>query len=81
MHAVHSVISSRNVDVRVGRGFTAAAALLGLAGIAGAGLLAATYFATDTWFDVARVDSLFLALSVAGLYAVRRACRTRGASR
>jgi len=47
--------------------------------MAAAGLLAATYFAVDTWFDVARVDSLFLALSVAGLYAVRRARRTRGA--
>ena len=41
------------------------------AGLAAAGLLAATYFATGTWFDVARVDSLFLALSVAGLYAAR----------
>jgi hypothetical protein len=49
------------------------------AGLAAAGLLAATYFATDTWFDVGRVDSLFLALSVAGLYAVRCASRTRGA--
>ncbi len=42
------------------------------AGTAAAGLFAATYFATGTWFDVARVDSLFLALSVAGLYAARR---------
>jgi hypothetical protein len=49
------------------------------AGAAAAGLLAATYFATDTWFDLGRVDSLFLALSVAGLYAARWACRTRGA--
>jgi hypothetical protein len=49
------------------------------AGVAAAGLLAATYFAADTWFDVARVDSLFLALSVAGLYAARRAHRTGGA--
>jgi hypothetical protein len=49
------------------------------AGIAAAGLLAATYFAVGTWFDVARVDSLFLALSVAGLYAARRAHRTGGA--
>jgi hypothetical protein len=181
MRAVHSVISSRNVDVRVGRGFTAAAALLGLAaigaylavalarltypftievlesnslvevhrilagqplytaptvsyvpdgypplyfavsaavasvlgqsylslrlvslvsslvcfallarlvqretgsvgaGIAGAGVLAATYFAADTWFDVGRVDSLFLALSVAALYAARWMRRGRGA--
>jgi hypothetical protein len=42
------------------------------AGAGAAGLFAATYFATGTWFDVARVDSLFLALSVAGLYAARR---------
>jgi hypothetical protein len=49
------------------------------AGMAAAGLLAATYFAAGTWFDVARVDSLFLALSVAGLYAARRADRTGGA--
>jgi 4-amino-4-deoxy-L-arabinose transferase-like glycosyltransferase len=49
------------------------------AGIAAAGLLAATYFATDTWFDVARVDSLFLALSVAALYAARQMRRPRGA--
>jgi hypothetical protein len=49
------------------------------AGVAAAGALAATYFATDTWFDVGRVDSLFLALSVAALYAARWMRRTRGA--
>ena len=49
------------------------------AGIAAAGMLAATYFATGTWFDVGRVDSLFLALGVAALYAARWMCRTRGA--
>ncbi len=49
------------------------------AGIAAAGLLAATYFVTDTWFDVARVDSLFIALCVAALYAARSMRRTRGA--
>ncbi|HEX6448930.1 MAG TPA: glycosyltransferase family 39 protein [Trebonia sp.] len=49
------------------------------AGLAAAGLLAATYFVTGTWFDVARVDSLFLALSLAGLYAARHARGTRGA--
>ena len=49
------------------------------AGIAAAGMLAATYFATGTWFDVGRVDSLFLALSVAALYAARWMRRTRGA--
>jgi dolichyl-phosphate-mannose-protein mannosyltransferase len=49
------------------------------AGLAAAGLLAATYFAAGTWFDVARVDSLFLALSVAGLYTARW-MRTRRAA-
>jgi hypothetical protein len=49
------------------------------AGIAAAGLLAGTYFDARTWFDVARVDSLFLALSVTALYAARWASRTRGA--
>jgi hypothetical protein len=49
------------------------------AGIASAGLLAATYFVTDTWFDVARVDSLFLMFSVAALYSARWLVRARGA--
>jgi hypothetical protein len=49
------------------------------AGLAAAGLLAATYFATGNWFDVARVDSLFLALSIAGLYAARWMRSRRGA--
>jgi hypothetical protein len=49
------------------------------AGMAAAGLLAATYFAAGTWFDVARVDSLFLALSMAGLYAARWVRRPSGA--
>jgi hypothetical protein len=49
------------------------------AGIAAAGVFAATYFATHTWFDIGRVDSLFLALSIGGLYAARWMRRTRGA--
>ena len=49
------------------------------AGLAAAGLLAATYFVTGAWFDVARVDSLFLALSAAGLYLARWARTRRGA--
>jgi hypothetical protein len=49
------------------------------AGIASAGLLAATYFVTGTWLDVARVDSLFLAFSVAALYSARWLVRARGA--
>jgi hypothetical protein len=42
-------------------------------------VFAAVYFATHTWFDVGRVDSLFLALSIGGLYAARWMRRTRGA--
>jgi hypothetical protein len=49
------------------------------AGIGAAGVFAAAYFATDTWFDVGRVDSLFLALSIGGLYAARWMRGTRGA--
>ncbi len=49
------------------------------AGVAAAGVFAATYLATDTWFDVGRVDSLFLALSIGGLYAARWMRGTRGA--
>lgn len=36
-----------------------------------AGLLAATYRLAGAWFDVARVDSLFLALALGGVLAVR----------
>ena len=49
------------------------------AGMAAAGLFAATYFVTGTWFDVGRVDSLFLLFSAGGLYAVRWMTRRRGA--
>jgi hypothetical protein len=49
------------------------------AGTGAAGMFAATYFATGTWFDVARVDSLFLALSIGGLYAARWMRGTPGA--
>jgi Dolichyl-phosphate-mannose-protein mannosyltransferase len=49
------------------------------AGIAAAALLAGTYFVTHTWFDVARVDSMFIALSVAALYTARWMRSTRGA--
>jgi hypothetical protein len=49
------------------------------AGTGAAGVFAATYLATDTWFDVGRVDSLFLALSIGGLYAARWMRGPRGA--
>jgi hypothetical protein len=49
------------------------------AGTGAAGVFAATYFVTGTWFDVARVDSLFLALSIGGLYAARWMRGTPGA--
>jgi hypothetical protein len=50
-----------------------------VAGTGAAGVFAATYFATDTWLDTGRVDSLFLALSIGGLYAARHMRGTRGA--
>jgi 4-amino-4-deoxy-L-arabinose transferase-like glycosyltransferase len=49
------------------------------AGAGAAGLFAATYFVTGTWFDTGRVDSLFLALSAGGLYAARQMRGSRGA--
>jgi hypothetical protein len=49
------------------------------AGAAAAGVLAATYVVTDLWFDIARVDSLFLAFSVAALYTARWMRSTSGA--
>ncbi|MFG1680918.1 glycosyltransferase family 39 protein [Nonomuraea sp. NPDC049269] len=49
------------------------------AGVAAAGLYAATYFAVDSWLDFARVDSLFLLLSLAGLYLARWMRRPGGA--
>jgi len=44
-----------------------------------AGTFAATYFVAGSWFDLGRVDSLFLALSIGGLYAARHMRGTRGA--
>ncbi|HSP06789.1 MAG TPA: glycosyltransferase family 39 protein, partial [Acidobacteriota bacterium] len=41
------------------------------AGILAAGLFAATYKISGAWFDLARVDSLFLCLLLAGLFALR----------
>jgi len=49
------------------------------AGTGAAGAFAATYFVTGAWFDIGRVDSLFLALSVGALYAARHMRGTRGA--
>jgi hypothetical protein len=40
-------------------------------GLIAAGLYAATYRASGAWFDIARVDSLFMFLLLAGVYAVR----------
>jgi hypothetical protein len=50
-----------------------------MAATGAAGMFAATYFVAGTWFDIARVDSLFLALSVGGLYAARHMRAARGA--
>jgi hypothetical protein len=41
------------------------------AAVLGAGLFIATFDATGSWFDLARVDSLFLFLLLLGLYLVR----------
>ncbi len=40
-------------------------------GVVSAGLLAATYGASGFWFDIARVDSLSLCLTLAGAYVLR----------
>ena len=40
-------------------------------GLVAAALFAATFRAAGAWLDIARADSLFLALSLAGLYLVR----------
>lgn len=49
------------------------------AGTGAAGVFAGTYFVAGDWFDLGRVDSLFLALSIGALYAVRRMRGTAGA--
>ncbi|UDY37518.1 glycosyltransferase 87 family protein [Dermatobacter hominis] len=43
------------------------------AGLVGAGVLAASYVICGAWFDVGRVDSLMLALTVAGALRIRTA--------
>ena len=50
------------------------------AGVLAAGLYAATYRMTDAWFDVERVDALYVALLIAGLYVLRRSATTAGAA-
>ncbi len=40
-------------------------------GIAGAGLFASTYIISNNWFDIGRVDSLFLCLLLLSLYFLR----------
>jgi hypothetical protein len=48
------------------------------AGAVAAGLFAATYWLSGTWFDVGRLDSMFLALTLLTLAYVRRAHGVRG---
>jgi len=48
------------------------------AGVVAAGLFAATYRLSGSWFDVGRVDSMFLALSLVALAYGRRAQGVRG---
>lgn len=43
----------------------------GWAGLVAAGLFAATYRAGGAWFDLARVDSLFLLLTLGAVYLIR----------
>lgn len=40
----------------------------GYAGVVGAALYAATFRVAGAWFDIARIDSLFMALLLAGIY-------------
>ncbi|MBN1771820.1 MAG: DUF2029 domain-containing protein [Deltaproteobacteria bacterium] len=47
-------------------------------GLVAAGLFAATYRVSGTWFDLARVDSLFLLLVLATFYVLRFHRSTRG---
>lgn len=48
------------------------------AGLAAVGLFAASYPLTGTWFDIARVDTLFLLLVMAAAYGLRWAAGWRG---
>ena len=48
------------------------------AGVVAAGLFAATYRLSGSWFDVGRVDSMFLALTLVALVYGRRAQGVRG---
>ncbi len=49
-----------------------------VAGLAAAGLYAATYRQAGAWFDIGRVDSMFMALTLAALLVARRARSARG---
>ena len=49
-----------------------------LAALATAGLYVATFRRTGAWFDIGRVDSMFMALTLATLLVGRRAHATRG---
>ncbi len=49
------------------------------AGFVGAGILAASFVVCGAWFDVARVDSLMLALTLAGALRIRTASTDRDA--
>lgn len=49
-----------------------------VAGLVAAGLFAATFYISGAWFDIGRVDSLFLALTLLALAFGRRARGVRG---
>lgn len=51
-----------------------------LPGVVAAGVFAAAFRATGAWYDIARVDSLFLFLTLAGILVLRRARSGWGAA-
>lgn len=62
-----SSLGSLFLIFRIVRRETGAAAF----GLAAAGLFAATYNLSEAWFDIAKVDSLFLFLLLLGIYLLR----------
>ena len=69
--SIFSTVLAGCIIVLLARGITGSV----LAGIAGAGLLFASFGACGSWFDLARVDSLAIALTLAGTYLAGRDSR------
>lgn len=72
-----SYLSSMGVILLIGR-FVQRETRSRVAGVIAAGTFAATYEAASCFFDIARVDSLFLLLVLGGLYLLRFRPSTRG---